>query len=195
MSLIGPLFDSGKLEQAVLATLSEGSYLANYIAHASIEAGLVGSLPPIQSFNVVSEFDYFPEDNLPSLVVEAPGLRDEPQRDGEGYWRATWIFEVAVVVAGRTANEARRNAQIYQAAVRGAMLQLNLNGTKASVKAWLDEATAKVPERQRRNLFATSDVFSIEVEDVVNQFGESSDEATQYPQITEVDVEVVKREQ
>lgn len=185
---IGPLVDAGALEERFLEVLPVA--LPPYLAATAVAAGKpAGYLPGIKTWSVVSEHDRFPEEGLPCVIIGAPGITGEPTKDGEGNWTAIWAFEVSVTATGRDAREARRRAQLFAAAVRACLLQTKISAPnfKASVLAWLDEAYTDVPTTKRRSILATSNVFSVEVEDVVNEYGRPGDPN---PPITEVDVEV-----
>jgi hypothetical protein len=191
MTKIGPLYGADVLEAATITMLRE--YLPRYLARAA-HLRERPAPPKPASYAVVSEYDRFPEDHLPAMIIGSPGITGEPDRDGEGYYRATWALEVAATVSGRTAAETRVLAQIYAAAVRGVMLQAPFPDPKADVKAWLDEAYADVPTSKRRSIIATSNVFAIEVADVVTDMGIPDDaEEDTYPTITDATVEVQKR--
>ena len=185
---IGPLFDAGQLEADVIAALKTG--LPHYLRHVESLTGHA-TLAPVKSWAVISEYDRFPEDGLPALIVAAPGLVEEPDRDGEGFYTATWSLEVSVTVGGQNPKQTRRVSQLYAAAVRGAMLQLPI--PNADVKRWLDETYDDVPTAKRRSILATSNVFAVEVTDVVTDQGRYTADG-EWPTADTVQTETEKRE-
>lgn len=194
--MIGALVDAGVLEQRVLEVL-RSSDTDLYLRHAEQQAGKAqGYLGPLQSFGVVSEYDRFPEDHLPAVIVATPGILEEPEHDSEGYYRATWALEVSVTATGSNPVDARRRSQLYAAAIRGLVLQVPLAapGFKASVRRWMDESYTDVPTSKRRSILATSNVFAVEVEDVVSLAGTAVPPDSEGWLITEVDVDIERVE-
>lgn len=179
MSTVGPLWHAGLLEQAAIAHLRE--YLPLYQHHIAALNSRPKALPAAQSFAVVTEYDRFPEDKIPAVIVACPGVTGEPVRDGEGFWTATYSVEVSVTATGRNGTEARELAQMQSAAIRGAMLQVSLPDERCDVKAWQDEAFDKIPTQSRRTLVAASNLFAVEVRDIVTDLGEPSAEDYIYP--------------
>src|SRR5690606_22845441 len=89
----------------------------------------------------------------------------------------TWQVEAAVVVAAPDIVSARRVAQCYAAAVRGALLQRRSLGDGLRALDWTDEAYADVANERRRSLAAAANVFVVEQDKIVNwQLGPNSDQ-------------------
>jgi hypothetical protein len=114
--IFGSVIDSGRVEQAVSATLE--AWLPSHLHNQETENGLpTGKIPRPRSWPTVSEFDPRPHEQLPSVVIVSPGTTAVGPREAKGKHRATWRVEIAVCVAGRDEPQARKLAAMYIAAV------------------------------------------------------------------------------
>lgn len=191
--IVGPLFSSHLIEEAALRTLRD--WLPIY--RTAIYNRYKVKLPKIESWGLEnSTADRRPEQKLPTLIVVAGGIGQDgsPEEHSGGMYRASWAFGVAVVVESGNPFVARRNAQLYGAAVRGAILQHRSLGLDGCVAKWLDEDFPYGSKEGRTRAKAES-LFALEVDEVVNwQMGPKGTPPnsipTQDPKITEVDVDV-----
>jgi len=192
-SIIGPLFSSHLIEEGAIATLQK--WLPTYLEEAKAQYGL--ELPEIKSWGLVgNEYDRFPEQALPALVVVAEGIGKggEPERYGEGWYRASWALGVVLVLQHPDMTKARKVAQIYGAAIRGILLQRRSLEDAGRIADWLDEGYP-YSTKERRTRAAAENVFLVTQDEVVNwQMGPKGDEPpvvvpADYPEITEVDAD------
>lgn len=198
MSIIGPLFSPHLIEEGATDVLQ--TWLPTYAAEVKVQYGL--ELPAIKSWGITpGSYDRFPEQALPALVVVAEGIGKggEPEEYAGGHYRASWALGVAIVVQHPDMNRARKVAQIYGAAVRGALVQRRSLGAGGRVSKWIDEANPyKATEKRTRA--AAENVFLVTQDEVVNwRQGPKGDEPPEetpgaYPEITEVDVDVEVKE-
>ena len=175
-SVIGPLFDSGELEAAALATLQ--ARLPAYLSEIRSQKDF-GAIAPIKSWGVVSEFNRFPEQGLPALIIMCPGTVGETSKDGSGYFSGIWSLAVAVEVAASTGAAARRVAQLYGAAVRGALGQRRSLGEDFVVD-WVREGLETIDIGQRRTRVASEQIFTVQADEVYNWRGGLPTEDTDY---------------
>jgi hypothetical protein len=190
MSIIGPLKSGHGIEIAVLELLKDE--LAPYVNEAAIQDGLkAGSLQWVKSWGLISEYDRWPESNLPAILLAAPGLRDEPERSGDGAYSADWTLGVSITVGAANARDARRFSQVYAAAIRGCVMQRLSGDLRAS--DWLDEAYWDVSKTDRKVVAAAECAFAVQQSEVVNwrggPSGDMPDEIPEsFPIVKEVDV-------
>jgi hypothetical protein len=199
--VVGPVRNSGEIEAAVIKKLRW--CLPFYLERAREAAGH-GAIAAVKSWGVVSEYDRWPEQGLPALIVACPGaLEGTIAKDGDGFYRAMFAVEVSVTFAAARGGEARLAAQIYNAAVRAALVQQSELAEKISVAAWVDEAVGDVLKENRRTITAAANVFHVEMEDIVTKLGgpdgpldipdpPAPDETEDWPEVTETDTEVTK---
>jgi hypothetical protein len=190
VSVAGPIFSAHLIEEGLISTLR--TWLPSYLADVAAQHG-VGKIAPVKSWGLSSEYERWPEQGLPALIVACPGLRGEPEKTGDGFYRAIWSAEVSVTISARTGPAARKYAQIYAAAIRGAVLQRRSLGDGARVTTWLDEAYGDVAVEQRRTIVAAANVFAVEQNEVVSwRKGPGSDKPpipTEWPEVTETEIE------
>jgi len=165
MSIYGPLNHAGLLEAAAVDRLR--AWMPAYLAEVERQHGLdVGKLE-LRSIITVSELDRLPEDQLPCAVVISPGTIGEPTKDSSGRYLAAYNLSVAVLVSGIERQGSRLLAQLYGAAVRGALLQRRHLADDVEIADWLGESFDDVPVESNRTLFGGINSFSSELNDVV----------------------------
>lgn len=166
MSIYGPLNHAGLLEQAAAARLREWmpAYLADVERQHDREIGRL----QLRSIITVSGLDRFPEDQLPCAVVISPGTIGDPTKDGSGACSATYNVSVAVLVSGREQKGSRLLAQLYGAAVRGALMQRRSLTESIDIEDWLGESFDDLPVDERRTLFGGINSFSASLGNVVS---------------------------
>jgi hypothetical protein len=196
MSVIGRLTSGLNVERAALVILKQRleTYLGEAAAQAAVKPAEVATIQKVESWSVISEYERWPEANLPAVIIAAPGIRGEPEKNGDGSYNVTWTLGVTVVVAGATPPKARKYAQIYAAAVRGAVLQARTLGDGLKVADWIDEVYETTKREERRTVVAGTVVFAVNQRDVVNwRSGPGADWPDEIPEdfpvIEQVDVE------
>lgn len=194
MTTFGPLFSAHVLEDAARETLQ--GWLPTYLAEIKSQYGV--QLPPIKSWATLDSYDRWPEQALPAALIIAGGIGQggAPEEYGGGYYRAGWALGVSVTIEHPKANAARKIARLYAAAVRGVILQRRSLGLAGVETVWVDEGYGSVPVNERRTRAQAENVFVVTVDEVVSwQMGPKAAEPpaevpTDYPEITEVDVDV-----
>lgn len=130
------------------------------------------TLPGFKSWVSAIELDEgkFEEHQMPSCVVVAPGILNEPEKRG-GVYIARWAVSVGCVVAGQDRESTFTLAEMYTAAVRAAVVQNPSLGGFATATDWLGERYDDVPNDMLRTLAAGSVQFSVEVQGAVTLNG------------------------
>jgi len=169
-SEVGPVVTGRDVELAALAVLKRwsGTYLADMERRTDRPAG---SLPRVRGWTTAPDFETWPEDQIPRVLLVSPGLAEPPKADGGGSYRARWTMGFGVVVSAATMDETMVLAKLYTAALRTCILQhQSLEGFAAGVE-WLDENYDDLPSIDTRSLGAGQAIFAVEVADVSRRWG------------------------
>jgi hypothetical protein len=167
---IGPIITGRNVELAAVAMLKRwsGTYLAEMERQTQRNPG---SLPRVRAWTTSPDFETWPEDQIPRVLIVSPGLLQPPAAGGEGTYRATWSLGIGVIVSARTMDETTELAKLYCAALRACMLQhQSLEGFAAGVE-WLDENYDDLPSIDTRSLGAGQAIFAVQVDDVTRRWG------------------------
>lgn len=164
--VFGPLVIGDEVEDAVVDTLK--LWMPEYIPWLERKTGRdPQSLPLPRSYVTAKDFEHWPEEQLPSVLVINTGLADEPVPDGEGKFRAAFAVGLAVIASARDRAETEKLAQLYTAACRAILLAKPSLGGFAQSVHWIDEEYDPLPDpKKRRQLAAGQAVFRVGVEDV-----------------------------
>jgi len=193
---VGPLFSPHVIEEAVLSQLMRRLPLYSQVA---LEQWGV-KLPEIASWGLVDEEDdRWPEQALPALIVIADETRSIEEHT-DGWYRATWPFQVSVWVEHSERVQARKIAQVYGAVIQAALLQRRSLGLGNGPLRWEGQRLPFEAEQSRTQAVALNS-FSIVIDEVVNWRNGPKDDSElpeeppgPDPEITEVDVNVVAAE-
>lgn len=168
-STVGRIVSGRDVELAALATLKAWS--STYLAEAERQTGReVGSLPRVRTWTTSPDFEKWPEDQLPCVLLISPGLVDPPDADGAGKYRARFSLGIANIASTATADETADVAKLYCAAHRTCLLQHpSLDGFAAGV-TWLDENYDDLPFDDTRSLGAGKAIFAVEVRDISTRY-------------------------
>lgn len=191
MNPIGTLFSPHLIEEGALSALQR--WLPLYVEE--VEAQYGDKLPGIASWGLVDEDDErWPEQALPALIVVAEPVT-QAERYAGGWSRASWPFRVVVIVEHPERVWARKIAQMYGAAIRGALVQRRSLGAAGRVADWTGESNP-FEATQSRTQAASQNFFLVQQDEVVNwQMGPKGDVAPdsppgEDPEITETNVAV-----
>lgn len=170
-AVIGRIITARDVEAAMRATLElwQDTYLGELARQQGRDPH---ALPAIRSWNTAAEFSDFPEAQLPSAIVVAPGTASVERR-ATGY-AAAWAVGVAVVVSAATEADTDLLAKLYAAAVRAAVVQHGSLGGLAEHTAWESERFDDVilePPDAERTLVAAQVRFVVTVADVTDPAG------------------------
>lgn len=110
-------------------------------------------------------------DELPAVIVVAPGLNGDPVERGDGAVDATWAVGVGVVVSAQTSDMAQTLAKLYGAAIRGLLVQKGSLGGFATGTSWTDEETTPYGYDTVKAVAQCILMFEVQVPAVVNRFG------------------------
>lgn len=190
---IGPIVHAGVVEAAVIDVLQE--WLPTYLAEAVRQHG-TGRIATPKSWAVASDYQRWPEQGLPAVIVSAPGTEGEPRVDGDRMYRADYELRVTAEIIARTGSEARLIGQIYAAAIRVAMMQRRSLGDGMRVTDWRGESNTTLAVEERRTRFASQNIFTVTVPDLFTERGALDAPTVSDPgdliEVTDTEIEVVK---
>jgi len=162
----GPLVTGAHVERWALATLQE--WHREYLAWAERASGLKArALPLPRAWVTSSDFERWPEEQTPCVLLLSTGLASEPTRDGRTRHHAKFSLGLAVVVEARDQATTDELAKLYVATFRTLLLQHQSLGGHAEGVEWVDEQYDVLPARGRRQLAAGQAVFRVDVRNVV----------------------------
>ncbi len=176
MTVFGTIRSDDEVEDAVLATLRKWlpTYLAEVERQLDLDVGYYAR-PAESSYTVRTDFDNWPEDMLPAIVVTSPGVEEDPAKSGGGKYRAVFGIGVTCIVSSIDQTSARRYAHRMGAAIRAALIQnqsldQGLDGDVRGV-VWIGTRNNEVAtdESDARTLWAVRQAFLIEVDDVLSK--------------------------
>lgn len=182
MSVFGQILSPAVVEDWIidLATKPDettgGTLFQEYLAEIERQRGKEAQFyAPLADAVKSNEFDYWPEDHLPCLLVMNTGTAEEPVRRGDGKWTATWLIGCAIITSGPTRTEARDAALDYGAAFKAMVLQNRSlkHGDLVEGITWVDERPALLrgdPDSDQAQQ-AFQMLFSVTVKDIADERG------------------------
>lgn len=134
MSVWGPLLDGSDVEKALLAHLRHWMPSASaYVRKAKDPdaerwpgRGDGTFIEPIREYGVShadAAAQKWPEDQLPMLIAQSPGMEDDPVVEEGGRVSAVYGVALSAIASSVTAEDAKELARLYAAAARLAIIQ------------------------------------------------------------------------
>ena len=127
------------------------------------------ALKPIRSFVSAAAFDKLPEDQMPCIVLESPGLTDKPEVRGDGQVDMTFGLVIGVVSPGKDADDTRLTNRLYGAAIAAIMVQQRVQHPNVSTVTLTDLAYDAIPFDEHRTIAATRATFDVVMPNVLNR--------------------------
>lgn len=184
MSVFGPSLDSADVEAAVLAHLR--AWMPTTIPEIRRQKDPDGKLWP-DGVEAIREYTVshaqavahkWPEDQLPMLIAESPGMEGDPYEQGDGTVSAIYGIAVTAIASGATQADTKALARLYASAARMAMLQEPslAAGTDTPFAGGVAMGAERIAPVRRgveaeRNLLAVTYPFLIEVNEILNVNG------------------------
>lgn len=127
-----------------------------------------------RSWEIHSDFDKFPEETLPAIIVMSSGVVETARR-GTRKIAATWEVPVALVASSRDMDSSRRKAHRMAAAIRASLVhRQSLDGAlDLSVRGveWIGSSNRELDSDADRSVWGIRQVFHVEIEDVMTVSG------------------------
>lgn len=174
-NLFKQIVTPGMVERAMAAAVE--LWIDTYLGQIErIEGYDPGQIERPRGVITRSEFDKWPEEQIPLIVVMTSGLAGKPERHAQGNYHASWAVGVASIVSDIDQENTRQLSLAYAAAVRSLVLQHKMlksatwpdgfaNGT-----SWEDETYSDMPSLKERSISAARVIFSVGVDDVVTEY-------------------------
>jgi hypothetical protein len=144
--------------------------MATYLGRVNRAIGKPANwLPAPKSYTITSDWDHFPEEAVPAVLIMCPGIA-KPLMDGKREYRAVFPVRVGIFVESQDRKSTDRLAKYYGAALRELLLHKGSLGNFATATAWEGEKYGtRVSDRAQRT-FGTAEVeLNIEVRRVVKR--------------------------
>lgn len=126
-------------------------WLPTYIAEAERQFGLAARTLPVpergQYTTSRDQFQKWPEDQTPAVIVLAPGLAGDARKEADRSWTAPVGLGFGVIAATPFFEAATELAQILAVAIREIVLHLPPEGIKVDSVELLDEQYGDVENR------------------------------------------------
>ena len=129
MSVWGPVLDSSDVERAVLAHLRHWMPAASAYVRKSKDPEAErwpDGIAEIREYGV-SHADAvaqkWPEDQLPMLIAQSPGMEDDPVVEEGGRVSAVYGVALSAIASSVTTEDAKELARLYAAAARLSIIQ------------------------------------------------------------------------
>lgn len=164
MSIFGDLFGGDQIDAALIDVL--GTWMPTYLKEVARQRNLSEAFEPPRSIVAVAEFDRWPEEQLPSIVIVNPGTEGTP-RNHAGIFEASWPIEICISVSADTEARTRRNSQLYITAARGCLMQRRSLGHGMKGTDWGGESYTLIDNEKRRSLAGAKASFVVERENIL----------------------------
>lgn len=178
MTIFGRIVSDDQVEDAVIATLRK--WLPTMLSEVERQAGLeAGYHERPVDYTSRTEFDKWPEEQLPLVIVVCPGIPDDPVKEGRGTYRAKYDIGIVVVVSSIDKDSTRRIAQRMGAAVRTVLakkssLDLAFDGTVRGTD-WIGTKNNELRAEDDRTIWANRQLFTVEIGNVLTKGGGPTD--------------------
>lgn len=169
-NVFGPVVTLRTVEQGVAAFLR--IWFLDYLDEIERREGYApGQIERPRGIPIASDFEKWPEDQIPCLLVLSAGLAGAPQRQGDGSYTTDWQVAIAPIVKDIDEDATRNLASAYTAAVRWAVMQHQGLEGLGRVLRWRDETYDAGPLERRRTLAAGRFVFDVQMDGSLVEFG------------------------
>lgn len=177
MTIFGSIIPDDVVEDAVVVTLEK--WVPTYMSEVERQLGMDPSFyerPGSGAYTVRADFDKFPEEMLPLVVVVCPGITDDPPKRGpDKTYSAKFQINTTCITSSIDRTATRQYASRLGAALRAALIQhqsldQQIGGRVRGIE-WIAERNKELPPEDDRTIWANRQVFFIEVDDVLSRRG------------------------
>lgn len=197
MSTTGPsvfsnILVASQIEEAAIVTLHK--WFPTYLREIERQIGIdKDTLRNPHNYTNRNSFDTLPGEELPKVVVIAPGTVGTPDKQGNSQYRALWSLGVGVATAAKDEILANMYVKCYGAAVRAIIEQnARLESDLAIAEIhWVSETYPDLPITDQLQLYKAANVeFVVDIDNVVTRWAGPS-EPTEQPEYTGIVEKVI----
>lgn len=174
MGVVSPVFHrmlvASQIEDQARASMK--LWFPTYLREVERQLGMSRStFAEPRNYSERNAFDMEAVEDLPKIVVMAPGLAVAPKKKGQWTYDAPWKLGIGIAIGADTEERANVLVKGYAAAIRGIMLQNsgmeNLNATDIT---WTDETYDTLPIPSMNQLVKAASIwFDVEFTDVATR--------------------------
>lgn len=164
-TIFGPIVTGADVEDWIFQVLQRWS--CTYLAEVERQHGIEpGSLPDVRAWVPAPSFDFWPEDQVPGVLVVSTGTSERPLKSGDGSYRARWQIRLGVIVSAATQAQSHKLAKLYLAAHATILLQRPSLEGRANGVDWLGEEYTQIAFDDIRSIATGEALFTVQVDDV-----------------------------
>lgn len=172
MSTFGRILSFGVVEQYFLDLADR--WFEEYLAEVERQLDEPPrTFPNIRDSGFATNFELWPEEHLPFLLVMNTGLADRPVKRGDGTWDARPLMAAAIIVSTPTKRDTRWAAHAYGAAFKAMVLQHRSLEHPDDIGGvtWVDERPASIANDAERTIGGMNMYFYVDVKNVMTERG------------------------
>lgn len=187
---IGPVVTALEVRKAMQDSLAK--WMPSVLRELAQRHGIVheAAREP-RTWTRMADFHRLSADQSPSVIVTSPGIVAPPERDGEGYYLATWAVSVYAHILGASFEETADLVGLYTAAIRIAGIQHSLAIEGSRRPRWLLEQYAEISNEDSRVVGAGHVQFTVAVSDAAQDNAGPVSEPPRPPRYVDPDDPVV----
>lgn len=185
MSVYGPIIDGADVEAALIAHLRhwmpsmiEAVRKSKDPEGEKWKPGAVDEIREYRQSHADVASEHFPEDQIPLIIAQSPGMEGDPVTEGDGAVAAIYGIMVSAIASSVTMEDTKELARLYASAARLAIMQApQLDaGTGEFFACGVSMGAERNGQVRRgieaeRNLMVVTVPYLIEVPEIMNVTG------------------------
>lgn len=179
---MGPLKGANYVEQVVQEHIEK--WMSTYLrAVEPLYDYDKGSLEDFRSIETSPEFERWPEEQIPGLLLVSPGMiQGSVKVEGNGAMRARFILGLGIVVSADTKENSNDLAKVYGIAAAALMVQKPSCGGHFRGTDLEDMSFDELGSDGYRTQASALVVFSVDVPEIINTDGGPLEPSTEPPE-------------
>jgi hypothetical protein len=159
-----------EVEQQILVNLE--NWMPTYFNEVCRQRSFdPANYPVIRSWVTLQKFRHEPQNQTPAIVLINAGSIGRATKNGEGWWRTTFVFAISAIISARDEAAAADTSKLYEAAVRAIMLQKRAGYDMVSDVSWVGVSFDAPDVNSPDMLAAATSTFEIVCDGLVKSIG------------------------